>query len=490
MKLFNSQPTIIYLEDRVGYIYVNKKGSDESSLVSFDIPNHVLVNGYIEDNSQLHYLLKQNLDALDASKNPCLFIVSTGDAVNRAMHVPAMSDKEIRSLIENESDNLFVQNLEEYRLTYRDLESGEDIHHLLISICAEDLINEYVELAKGLGLKMKGLMPFSTYLIQYAHHLGGGRIGLMATGHDGFYYANENRYYGRTETNEGFSDLIDRYGIEFSDLLRAYEGQYDERIVDIDRDVFRREMESSFYDALTHIENIGHDFALEEYKLLTGSLAESGLYEDITTNSDYTLLPLGDIFSLVHEKSDEIQIFTKKDNKGGFNKNIILPLVAVLAAFLILIGSFIYGEKIKQENRELIVQSTQQQEQQESEENASYEGGNQVDLADLITKVKSSAPDSISINNLEYQGDMLAISGETTDSAAIENWKNELESVLGKAVNEEPTATIGDTIYFKFTVPLEGDVSHDEESSEGMENSMNTSHYESSEGEVSTSESL
>lgn len=490
MKIFNSEPTVIYLEDRVGYISINKKGSKENSLVSFDIPSHVLVDGHIEDNSQLHYLLKQNLDTLEVSKNPCLFIVNTSDAVNRAMHVPAMSDKEIRSLIDNESDNLFVQNLEEYRLSYRDLENGENIHHLLISICAEDLIEDYIELTKGLGLKMKGLIPFSTYLIQYAHHLGGGRIGLMATNHDGFYYANENRYYGRTESNEGFSDLMDRYGIEFSDLLRGYEGQYDERIIYMDRDTFRREMESSFYDALTHIENIGHDFALENYKLLTGSLSESGLYEDITTNSDYALLPFKDVFSLVHEQTEEIQIFSKKESGRGFNKNFILPLVAVLAAFLILIGSFIYGEKIKQENRELIVQSTREQEQEEMDENSSPNEGTQVDLADLITKVKSSAPDSISVNNLEYQGDMLAISGETTDSAAIESWKNELEDVLGKTVNEEPTATIGDTIYFKFTVPLEGNVSHDEESSEDMENNMNTNYYESSEGEVSSSESL
>ena len=202
------------------------------------------------------------------------------------------------------------------------------------------------------------------------------------------------------------------------------------------------------------------------------------------------MLPFKDVFSLVHDQTDEIQIFSNKESGLGFNNNFILPLVAVLAAFLILIGSFIYGEKIKQENRELIVQSTREQEQEEMDENSSPNEGTQVDLADLITKVKSSAPDSISVNNLEYQGEMLAISGETTDSAAIESWKNELEDVLGKTVNEEPTATIGDTIYFKFTVPLEGNVSHDEESSEDMENNMNTNYYESSEGEVSSSESL
>lgn len=490
MKLFNSKSTIVYLEDRVGYISIDKKGDEESSLIPFDIPAHVLVDGRIQDNSQLHYLLKQNLDTLEVSKNPCVFVVNTSEAVNRAMHVPAMSDKEIRSLIENESDNLFVQNLEEYRLIYRDLESGEDIHHLLISICAEDLIEDYVSLSKGLGLKMTGLIPLSTYLIQYAHHLGGGRIGLMAMGHDGFYYANENRYYGRTELSDGFTGLMDRYGIEFSDLLRAYLGQYDERIVDIDRDAFRRELESYFYDALTHIENIGNDFALENRKLLTGSISESGLYDDITTNSDYTLLPLEDIFSLAHEQPEEIQIFSGNAKRQGFNKNFILPLVAVLAAFGILIGSFIYGEKIKQENRELIVQSEQQQEQGEMDGNQSSGENYQVDLADLITKVKSSAPDTVSISNLEYQGDTLAISGESTDSSAIENWKNELESVLGKTVNEEPTATIGDTIYFKFTVPLEDDSSGTSEDHQNMENSTNSNFGGNAEIDSDESESL
>lgn len=465
MNLFNSKPTIIYLEDRVGYIATKGNDKEQTAPISFDVPGNVIEDGRIRDNSQLHYLIKQNLEKAGASKSPCLFVVSTTDAVNRTMQVPTMSDKEIRSLIDNESDNLFVQNLEDYRMIYHDLESGEDIHHLLISICAEDLIQGYVDLAKGLGIKMTGLIPLSTYLMQYAHFLGGGRIGLMAATHDGFYYAHENRYYGRTESNDALSDLLDRHDIEFSDLLRVYEGQYDERIVDIDRDAFRRELESSFYDALSHIENIGNDFALEDHKLLTGSLAECGLYSDITTDSEYTLLPLDDIFSFATDHKDDLKFFSKKESGTTFDKKLILPIAVVVAAFAILVGSFMYGEKIKQENRELIVESTKQQEQEEAEASQSDHGGDQVDIADIITKVKNSAPDSITVTNLDYQSDTLAISGETTDSAAIESWKNELESVLGKSVNEEPTATIGDTIYFKFTVPLQGDASNSEEQS-------------------------
>nr|WP_321138290.1 hypothetical protein [Peptoniphilus sp.] len=442
---------MIYLEDRVCYITTFDRDEQSESLISFDIPYHVIDDGRIEDPSQLQYLLRQQLEKAGLLKSTCLFIVNTTDAVSRAMHVPTMTQKEIESLVENESPNLFVQDLDDYRLEYVDFETGEDMHHLLITICAEDLLQGYFDLASEMKIKLEGVIPFSTLLIQHAHRLGGGRIGLMSSSHLGFYYANENRYYSRSEDNEAVRELMERYRIEFSHLGRLYKGQYDERLVEIDRDAFQRDLEASFFDALSHIENMGADFALEDRKLLTGSMAESGLYDMLTSSRMYAVLPLRDVFSVAYDNREVLKTFQKKERRKT-GKGYLLPVIAVVAAFAILIGTFVYGEKLKQENKRLIVESTKREERENIEKNAPARENE--DIAELISTVKSSVPDELSVTGINYEDGMLTISGEGNDAAAIETWRGELETTLGKDVTQEPSATIGDTVYFQLSVAL------------------------------------
>lgn len=470
MDLFNKKFTIIYIEDRICYLTAFDNAEETEAMHHFDIPLHVVEDGKILDASQLHYLLRKQLIEADLLKSNCLFVVNTADAVNRAMHVPTMTQKEIGSLIENESSNLFVQDLEEYRLEYVDLDDDEEIHHLLLTICSKSLLEDYFELAQNLEIRMEGVIPFSSLLIQYVHRLGGGRVGLMSSGHTGFYYANENRYYGRSERNDALLELMARYPLEFSHLSRIYEGQYDERLVEIDRESFRRELDAAFYEGLEHVENMGSDFALEDRKLITGSIAESGLYELITSDRAYKILPLYEIFSVAYEYRDDVRLFQKEERKRDRGSRNILPMIAVIAAFLILIGTFAYGEKLKQENRRLILESAKRQEalNDQTMDSSREEEMSEEDIAGMIGKIKDSIPDTISVTSIDYEGDTLQISGEGSEEDTIEAWRSELETAIEKKVEQNPSATIGNIIYFQFSIALNSNAAGQMPSEEGV----------------------
>lgn len=149
MNLFNKNEAIVYFEDRRCYVvkYGDKDANGE--LHSFDIPLNVVNDGHISDSAQLHYLLKKTLEENGLTKSKALFVINSSLAVNRTMHVPSMTEKERASLIENESPSLFPQDLEDYAMESVDLKSDDDVNHLLITICPEETLDGYRDLAKN-----------------------------------------------------------------------------------------------------------------------------------------------------------------------------------------------------------------------------------------------------------------------------------------------------------------------------------------------------
>lgn len=103
---------------------------------------------------------------------------------------------------------------------------------------------------------------------------------------------------------------------------------------------------------------------------------------------------------------------------------------------------------------------------------------NTVDVADAITKVKSSAPDTLTVTGMDYQGGILTIRGETNDANEVQTWCQQLEELLNVKVEEEPTATVADVVYFQLTAYLsggEGETSSETDSTEGNMNNLNAS---------------
>ena len=479
MNIFNKNEAIIYFEDR--RCYVVKYGDKETSgeLSSFDIPLNVVNDGRISDSAQLHYLLKKTLEENGLTKPKALFVVNSSLAVNRTMHVPSMTEKERASLIENESPALFPQDLEDYAMESVDLKSDDDVNHLLITIFPEETLDGYRDLAKKCELKLRGIIPFSTLCLEYAHWLGGGRINFIGTSHLGFYYGHENRYFDRTEVNDAVLDFMSRNELEAEDVLRIKGDNYDGRISDVDRPSIMMDMQSAYYEALGHVEHMGGDFSLSDRQFIAGSFVESGLFSELMDDETYRPLLLNDIFSAALDHPDATGLFMKNKGSVGLSKNYYIPAGGLVLAFVILIGSFIYGEKLKQQNRDLIVTTHEQEKSQE--EMPSTENGDvqsTVDIADAITKIKSSAPDTLTVTGLDYQGGTLSIRGETKDANAVHTWCKELEDQLKVKVEEEPTATVADVVYFQLTAYLsgeEGDNSSESGPTEGNINNSNAS---------------
>lgn len=479
MKLFNKREAIIYFEDRRCYVANVDENKSVSTLYSFDIPMNVLNDGEILDSAQLHYLLKKTLEENELTKSHALFVINSASAVNRTMHVPSMTEKERASLIENECPSLFPQDLEEFALDSVDLKTDDDIHHLLITICPEEILEGYRDLAKKCEIKLRGIIPFSTLCLEYAHWLGGARVNFVGTSHLGFYYGHENRFFDRTEVNDSVLDFMARNELEAEDVLRIKNENFDERMSDVNPDVMKREMQSAYYEALGHVEHMGGDFALADRQLIAGSFMESGLFSALMDEEVYKPLNLADVFAAAAEHGDVAAMFSGTRRSGGGGKNYYLPIGALVVAFAILIGSFIYGEKLKQQNRDLIVRTHEQEMAQD--ESDSTEGGSgaqkSADIADAITKVKSSAPDTLTVTGMDYQNGTLSIRGEAKDANEIQNWCSQLEDVLKVKVEEEPTATVGDVIYFQLTAYLiggeEGDSAPSEETDDGMDTAGN-----------------
>lgn len=469
MKLFNKRETMIYFEDRRCYIASLDENKTISDLHSFDIPMNVVSNGAILDSAQLHYLLKKTLEENELTKSNALFVINSDLAVNRTMHVPSMTDKERASLIENECPSLFPQDLEEYTLDSVDLKTDDDIHHLLITICPDEILDGYRDLAKKCEIKLRGVIPFSTLCLEYAHWMGGARVNFVGTGHLGFYYGHENRFFDRTEINDSVLDFMNRNELEAEDVLRINDDHFDERMSDVDPATIKREMQSAYYEALGHVEHMGGDFALDDRQLIAGSFVESGLFAALMDEEVYKPLALKDLFAVAAEHGDVTALFAKGNRRGGVGKNYYLPIAAVVAAFAILIGSFAYGEKIKQQNRDLIVKTHEQEMAQEDSNASDDSSGAQVsaDIADAITKVKSSAPDTLTVTGMDYQGGTLSIRGETKDAEAVKTWCSQLEDVLKVKVEEEPTATVADVVYFQLTAHLTGEDTSDDASASG-----------------------
>ena len=470
MKLFNKREAIIYFEDRRCYIANVDENKSVSALYSFDIPMNVLSDGEILDSAQLHYLLKKTLEENELTKTNALFVINSTSAVNRTMHVPSMTDKERASLIENECPSLFPQDLEDYALDSVDLKSDDDIHHLLITICPEGILEGYRDLAKKCEIKLRGIIPFSTLCLEYAHWLGGARVNFVGTSHLGFYYGHENRFFDRTEVNDSVLDFMGRNELEAEDVLRIKDENFDERMSDVDPVAIKREMQSAYYEALGHVEHMGGDFALVDRQLIAGSFVESGLFDALMDEEAYKPLNLTDIFSAAAEHPDASAMFSGGKRSAGRGKNYYLPIGALVVAFAILIGSFVYGEKLKQENRNLIVKTHEQE--MDQEESDLSEGGSgaqkSADIADAITKVKSSAPDTLTVTGLDYQNGTLSIRGEAKDANEVKTWCSQLEDVLKVKVEEEPTATVADVVYFQLIAYLIGGEEMDSAESEEM----------------------
>lgn len=477
MKLFNKREAIMYFEDRRCYIANVDENKSVSALYSFDIPMNVLSDGEILDSAQLHYLLKKTLEENELTKTNALFVINSASAVNRTMHVPSMTDKERASLIENECPSLFPQDLEDYALDSVDLKSDDDIHHLLITICPEGILDGYRDLAKKCEIKLRGIIPFSTLCLEYAHWLGGARVNFVGTSHLGFYYGHENRFFDRTEVNDSVLDFMGRNELEAEDVLRIKDENFDERMSDVDPAAIKREMHSAYYEALGHVEHMGGDFALADRQLIAGSFVESGFFSALMDEESYKPLNLKDIFSAAAEHGDVSAMFSGGRRSVGGGKNYYLPIGALVVAFAILIGSFVYGEKLKQENRNLIVKTHEQEMDQEESDSSDGVSGAQksADIADAITKVKSSAPDSLTVTGLDYQNGTLSIRGETKDANEVKTWCSQLEDVLKVKVEEEPTATVADVVYFQLTAYLiDGEEMDSAESEEMNGDGMNS----------------
>ncbi|MDY3118049.1 MAG: hypothetical protein SOW18_00750 [Peptoniphilus sp.] len=456
MNLFNKGKTIVYFEDRQCYVISYEENGAVGETHSFDIPINVVTDGEICDGAQLHYLLKKTLEELGLTKSKAFFVIHSTGAVNRTMHVPSMTEKERVSLIENESESLFAQDLEGYALESVDLKSDDDVHHLLVTVCPETIVEGYRDLAKQCELKLLGIIPFSTLALEYAHWLGGGRMNFVGTDHVGFYYGHENRYYDRTEANDSVLGFMSRNELMPEEILRIERNEYDGRISDIDRPNLIREMQSAYYEALSRVEHMGSEFSLVDCQLIAGSFVESGLCDKLLDEEVYRPLFLKDLFSLALEHSEDLQLFTKSKGTGGRNNNYYIPIAALLLAFVILIGSFVYGEKLKRENRNLLLKSHEQETTQEESDDLAVEGSTEkaVDLAGVIAKIKSSAPDALTITGMDYQNGALTIRGETKDAGAVKTWCSQLEELLKNKVEEEPSATVADVVYFQLTVDL------------------------------------
>lgn len=480
MNLFNKNEAIVYFEDRRCYVvkYGDKDANGE--IHSFDIPLNVVNDGHIFDSAQLHYLLKKTLEENGLTKSKALFVINSSLAVNRTMHVPSMTEKERASLIENESPSLFPQDLEDYAMESVDLKSDDDVNHLLITIFPEETLDGYRDLAKKCELKLRGIIPFSTLCLEYAHWLGGGRINFIGTSHLGFYYGHENRYFDRTEINDAVLDFMSRNELEAEDVLRIKDDNYDGRMSDVDRPNIMMDMQSAYYEALSHVEHMGGDFSLTDRQFIAGSFVESGLFSALMDDETYRPLLLIDIFSSALDNPNATGLFMKNKGPGGLSKNYYIPAAGLVLAFVILIGSFIYGEKLKQQNRDLIV-TTHEQEKAQKGEMPSTENGDvqsSVDVADAITKIKTSAPDTLTVTGLDYQGGTLSIRGETKDANVVQSWCKQLNDLLKVKVEEEPTATVADVVYFQLTAYLsggEGDNSSEPGSDEANMNDGNAS---------------
>ena len=99
-------------------------------------------------------------------------------------------------------------------------------------------------------------------------------------------------------------------------------------------------------------------------------------------------------------------------------------------------------------------------------------------MADAITKIKTSAPDTLTVTGLDYQGGTLSIRGETKDANVVQSWCKQLNDLLKVKVEEEPTATVADVVYFQLTAYLsggEGDNSSEPGSDEANMNDGNAS---------------
>lgn len=468
MKLFNKNLTVLYIEDRTAYIGRWEDDAPSGELEPVDIPVHVIEDGRIQDASQLQYILKRALEERGIQKDRCLFIVNTAQAVVRSLNIPSMSTEEVESLIENERENLFVQEPDEYDLDYTDYIEAEGVHHLLVAILPKAITEAYRDLAKRCDMTFEGIVPLSVLSLDFCHHLGGGRMYSIAIGHLGFHYVNENRYYARTEQNEAMVSLLTNEGLEFSEMARVLRDNYEERVSEIDRERFCQQTEAAFYGNLALLERMSNGFSPSKVELVTGSLVESGIYGAIMEEGRYRQLPLGDLIAAGLAHKELLMRFQGKEKHTAASKKYILPLVAVALAFCILLGTFLYGEKLKEENRALSAQSDRRQEEQMVAEQMPNAASTPADVGNQIKTIQASVPADVILTGVEFRDGTIEITGETKDETLIDPWIQTLEQDLDGKVTKEPSASVGDVVYFRLMVLPEA--SSGEESASGMQN--------------------
>lgn len=140
------------------------RGKDNVKIHQYAIvptPKNSIHDGLISDKVAINNVIKAVLKEKKIKNKRVVFTISSSKIITREVDFPALKPNKLRPIVENSAHEYFPVNLSDYSMDYVVTDTidnnGEKSLKINIIAASNSLVNEYVELANLLDLKLVGI---------------------------------------------------------------------------------------------------------------------------------------------------------------------------------------------------------------------------------------------------------------------------------------------------------------------------------------------
>lgn len=135
---------------------VNSKNIEVTGGAVLNTPANSIKNDRLIDIDTLSRVLSEALVQEKIKTKEFVVSIVSKEIITREMDVPQMREKELKSFVQINSDDIFPVKLSDYVLAYNIIEKGAK-NRVMIAAIPKDIVSLYILLGEKLGLNLKGI---------------------------------------------------------------------------------------------------------------------------------------------------------------------------------------------------------------------------------------------------------------------------------------------------------------------------------------------
>lgn len=150
----------------------HKKSAPIHDMFYFRTPENTVDDGMIRDREHFLTALKEELARHQVTEKDVIFTINSTKVITREATIPFVKDKMLPGIVDAQAKDYFPMDISSYTLTYRKMdeftEDGKKMLKLLLIAVPDNMLSNYMTLAKAGGFNIEAFEYIGNSVLSYA----------------------------------------------------------------------------------------------------------------------------------------------------------------------------------------------------------------------------------------------------------------------------------------------------------------------------------